>query len=461
MASTASKTRPQAPLSSHRPPATSGPGSNQNMVGMGGMKASNMMAGSPINAESPGYTVKKIKLTQKNGMQNGTPNSHSTAMARKLSSAANMKSHLNNSTTPSSLAANSNATPMTRNIFLEEEAFHKVGGRRPTLNEYKFAETSSEILNKYRDSPPSIEFHMHPTHYRFGNQNAIIPKNSPLIKNFLDLVKLELIPPTAVEIFTEAGIQYYEGCIILQIYDHRDASSSLVQTESSQPGASGSTSMTDQQTTLPSKLTTPNAKTTQMINNNRPINKQSADMMKNAGDSPSLNVVQYLPASGSATSTAPKTYRVLLRPSPLTLWYDLSRYSETLGCLMSDPLSLALESEILATTMPRLDLSVPEESAFMSHALPMLRPTAAVEDQYGDLHMPNLPTNTKRARPLHEDLPHQGTEYEELMLIMDERPPPGTGQFVRLGFVEQWRRKRERDRQQRNLANLASGAVRR
>lgn len=38
---------------------------------------------------------------------------------------------------------------------------------------YNFAETTEEILKKYENFDPSMEFHIHENHYRFGNQVGI------------------------------------------------------------------------------------------------------------------------------------------------------------------------------------------------------------------------------------------------------------------------------------------------
>lgn len=49
-----------------------------------------------------------------------------------------------------------------------------VGMRSPSQRrQYKFAETTEEILKKYENQEPSLEFHIHENHYRFGNQVGI------------------------------------------------------------------------------------------------------------------------------------------------------------------------------------------------------------------------------------------------------------------------------------------------
>ncbi|KAK9367789.1 Spt20 family-domain-containing protein [Lipomyces kononenkoae] len=516
MVSTVSKARPPGVNNTHRPANGSATKTKPGAVNTSAVKTSNKMSGPTSTAQAPA-NVKKIKLTQKNSaIPNGTssPTPNHLAMRKPAPVGVTAKSQLSNSSM-SSAQVNASSNSTVRNHIIDDEAFYKAGGKRPSLADYKFAETSEEILQKYKAFPPSIEFHMHPTHYRFGNQDAIIPKNSPLIKNFLELVKLEQIPPAAVEAFKEAGVQYYEGCIILQIYDHRGNAPAAPATPSessqSQIGAANVANSTakdqsPQKSAAQSKVNTAAAKAATNVpnsTNKKPVAKQNATAAgdkKLAGPNPLSTTGSTQPTSttttmttatstptaitaataatattttNAATSTTnpshttiePKTYRTLLRPTPLSIWYDISSGLDSVNDRLSDTWALELESRILATTVPRLDLSVPDESAFSPQIPPILQPYASVgtvPDRYGGLHAPNPPTNAKRKRPLHEDLPHQGTEYEELMLIMDERPPPGTGQFLRLGFVEQWRRKRERERLQRaSSVNNGTPAVHR
>ncbi|KAK9374564.1 Spt20 family-domain-containing protein [Lipomyces chichibuensis] len=495
MVSTVSKTRPPGLNNTQRPANASATKTKPTGANASAAKTAKSPSGPNPIAQTPTTNVKKIKLTQKNSlMANGTSSpTTNLAMRKPGSTSVTAKNQLNHSSTASAISANANSNAIVRNHIIDDEAFYKAGGKRPTLAEYKFAETSEEILQKYKGFPPSIEFHMHPTHYRFGNQDAIIPKNSPLIKNFLELVELEQIPPAAVEVFKEAGVQYYEGCIILQIYDHRGnvPAPSSTQSESSQSqigAANSATSATKdqgpQKSAAQGKLSAAAAKVavnSQNTTNKKPTAKQGAATAAEkrvAGSIPAStgstqSAMTATPTTTTTTTTIstpqatiePKTYRTLLRPTPLTIWYDINAGLDGANNRFSDSWALELESKILATTVPRLDLSVPDESVFLPQIPPMLQPQPSLgtmPDKYGGLHAPNPPTNAKRKRPLHEDLPHQGTEYEEMMLIMDERPPPGTGQFLRLGFVEQWRRKRERERLQRaSSANTSTAAVHR
>lgn len=47
---------------------------------------------------------------------------------------------------------------------------------------FYFSETPEALLKKFENDPPSLILHIHPTHFGFGNQETVIPKNSPLMK---------------------------------------------------------------------------------------------------------------------------------------------------------------------------------------------------------------------------------------------------------------------------------------
>lgn len=61
-----------------------------------------------------------------------------------------------------------------RQAQLNGNAHGSAGVRSPNQRRvYNFAETSEEILKKYENFDPSLEFHIHENHYRFGNQVGI------------------------------------------------------------------------------------------------------------------------------------------------------------------------------------------------------------------------------------------------------------------------------------------------
>lgn len=66
------------------------------------------------------------------------------------------------------------------------------------------------ILKKYRNAAPSLILHLHPTHFRFDQQDGSFSYNSPM-KIILEHIKLSTVPHDLMEEFAAAGIKFYEG----------------------------------------------------------------------------------------------------------------------------------------------------------------------------------------------------------------------------------------------------------
>ncbi|KAK1994340.1 hypothetical protein LX36DRAFT_751786 [Colletotrichum falcatum] len=85
--------------------------------------------------------------------------------------------------------------------------------------------TDQYILKKYSGNPPSLVVHMHPTHFRFDQQDGIFPYKSPM-RLFLEHLRMRTVPHDLLEYFTQAGVPFYEGCLIVQVHDHKSVAQS-------------------------------------------------------------------------------------------------------------------------------------------------------------------------------------------------------------------------------------------
>lgn len=68
---------------------------------------------------------------------------------------------------------------------------------------------------------------MHPTHFRFDMQEGHFPYNSPMGKVMLEGLRRREIPADLADQFSEQ--QFYEDCMIVQIYDHKSTAPSQSQ----------------------------------------------------------------------------------------------------------------------------------------------------------------------------------------------------------------------------------------
>jgi len=97
-----------------------------------------------------------------------------------------------------------------------------------------YVKTQGYVLKRHRNKPPSLIIHLHPTHFRFDTQDGSFSYNSPM-KFILEHLKAQTIPHDIMEELTAAGTRFYEGCLIVQIQDHRtdsrESSTSVSTTE--------------------------------------------------------------------------------------------------------------------------------------------------------------------------------------------------------------------------------------
>jgi transcription factor SPT20 len=243
-----------------------------------------------------------------------------------------------------------------------------VQARRAKLQHYQFTTTTAGLLKKYAQYPASLSFHIYENHYRFNNlqESSIIPKQLAMIKSFLRHVAREEIPSEMSELLKDCLIRSYDGCLILQVYDHRN-----------------------------------------MI--------AAPDKPKDQSDVP------------AAATAKPKTYRTVLKPTPLSLYYDLLYHTDSALTRFTDPLALQMELEILTLTNRKLDLSVPLNPYKCNDYLrpEVDGPTAVyneVLDEYTLQHLHRAEV-AKPARKLHHDeiVMHKSSEYEEIMFLLSNK----------------------------------------
>lgn len=66
------------------------------------------------------------------------------------------------------------------------------------------------MLKKFRKAPPSLILHLHPTHFRFDQQDGSFSYNSAM-KVLLEHIKSQTVPHDMLEDLVHAGVKFYEG----------------------------------------------------------------------------------------------------------------------------------------------------------------------------------------------------------------------------------------------------------
>ncbi|KAL8904490.1 MAG: hypothetical protein Q9171_007024 [Xanthocarpia ochracea] len=97
-----------------------------------------------------------------------------------------------------------------------------------------YVNMASYILRKFKNKQPSLIIHLHLTHFRFDQQDVGFSYNSPM-KIILEHLRSQTVPHDMIEELNAAGVKFYEGCLIVQVQDHRTTGSNS-QTSSSTTG---------------------------------------------------------------------------------------------------------------------------------------------------------------------------------------------------------------------------------
>ncbi len=69
---------------------------------------------------------------------------------------------------------------------------------------------SSHILRKFRGEAPSLILHLHPTHFRFDQQDGNFSYGSAM-RTFLEHVRDQTVPHDMLEELFASQVKFYDG----------------------------------------------------------------------------------------------------------------------------------------------------------------------------------------------------------------------------------------------------------
>ncbi|BGP39914.1 Transcription factor spt20 [Rhodotorula kratochvilovae] len=259
---------------------------------------------------------------------------------------------------------------------------------------YNVTRFTRQVLKRHRRAPPSLVIHLYPTHFRFEHQHGNFSYDSPM-KCFLEAVREQKLPTDLLDVLDDAGVVYYDGCLIVEVHDHRQSPSAA---STSRASLSSSFSL-------------------------------------------SLSQARETPATSKA-----EVYRIVLAPNPATLWTDLGIMSrrieeeaqaegreDVVGWTEEE--ALEIEAVVLNRTMPPLCLSPSLQTSRIANS--MLRATTL------------RPPKRKRFCSTgecddgddgEEGQKREREEHEKLMKVGDEGVPRTRGPaFSRLAFIQAYR----------------------
>ncbi|KAG9101921.1 Transcription factor spt20 [Ceratobasidium sp. UAMH 11750] len=159
---------------------------------------------------------------------------------------------------------------------------------------YNLKKREEQILARFSKSPPSFAVHLHPGHWTLNKDNSArnFLYTSPAV-SILESIRAHRVPVDMLEMFDQANVPFYDGCLIVEEHDHMT---------SSEP----------------------------------------------ASDPPSN--------PGKLKANPSQIRRIVLYPNGETLWADISLMNARNGSTWTDQQAIEFEAKVLAATAPPLCL---------------------------------------------------------------------------------------------------------
>jgi len=78
----------------------------------------------------------------------------------------------------------------------------------------------SKWIRKRYPGEPSLTLHLHPHHCRFEHQNGVFLYDSP-IRGLLESIRDARLPVELLDLLDATAVKYYDGCLVVEVIDHR------------------------------------------------------------------------------------------------------------------------------------------------------------------------------------------------------------------------------------------------
>ncbi|WFD30375.1 hypothetical protein MSPP1_001394 [Malassezia sp. CBS 17886] len=193
-----------------------------------------------------------------------------------------------------------------------------------TASVYNFERTTRQILKRHRKDAASFIVHIHPHYMRFEKQDGCFMFDSRT-KDFLHYIRDQTLPVDLVDVFQQAGVPFFEGCLMVEVHEHRK----IVPPVAHEPAAEKRSGDADTQDAARSLFY---------------LREGGRYGRRHAGDGRG--------ASGAPSSAYPgpdgvEVYRIILRPTSESLWNDLQAMDAAAGGTWSDDDALRIEAMVV------------------------------------------------------------------------------------------------------------------
>ncbi|KAJ2841916.1 Transcription factor spt20, partial [Coemansia brasiliensis] len=246
----------------------------------------------------------------------------------------------------------------------------------------------TDMLERFKDESPSLMLHLFDSHFRFDGQEGVFLYNGPM-RFFFDALNEGKIPVDLVDVLAQVNCRYYEGCLIVEVHDHR------------QPAQEPKVKR---------------QRTTDLLT----WSKLSDSQIPEPG------------TTAISTVESAQVYRKVMRPTSETLNLDLHLTCEHSRTKLNGEDLLEMESMVLLAVEQPLDLEPDFQISRVSNAIRYI--------EYGHL-LPRRPRKYNSA-----EIEAEQAEREEklkLLTLMDDRTSRDfQPSFNRVSQVNEWRHKK-------------------
>ncbi|KAL4735659.1 Spt20 family-domain-containing protein [Aspergillus similis] len=316
--------------------------------------------------------------------------------------------------------------------------------------------TTAYILKKFAKYPPSLILHLHPTHFRFEQQDGSFPYNSEM-KVIIEHIRAGTVPHDMMEELLRANVRFYEGCLIVRVVDHKSVSAQTRKSTASSSNDNNTPfSIHNYNEHITPSAYVPYPKQNQLALEKSAENETSTEQSetKDGGEGSSKDNSRDVGlTSNKMTPSKPRVFTTVLHPTARSLQAELTLLATT-----PDPKAAKQAAPASGTVPPSPGASIQPERSHLAKRQKMLvephelleceskltralapplflDPVNSLEEVHSllkymesPLHRDPPPSPKRRKRTIAELAADEAlaAEEERFMLIMDERLEPTT-----------------------------------
>lgn len=201
------------------------------------------------------------------------------------------------------------------------------GSERKNIPPEPFVLNDRFILRKHKGRPPSLIVHLHPGYWRFDQQDGNFSYQTPEMRPFLEHMKKGTIPHDFLEEFRREGVKFYDGCLMVKIFDHRRSATTVTLGTHRAPDDEEPFSIHNH-----NQFITPSPYATHPYKDQAPAKNERPKSLEKENIEPLIKKEQDSTTSARNRVGQPVQFMKILRPTELSRSADL-----TLDFIATDP----------------------------------------------------------------------------------------------------------------------------